>query len=78
MRSGDLFGDPGERRIVLPGIFEGAVATCVGKAFGDLRLGEVTASCGEVNDLIGSLFAYAFPAVDFTHRNLTGSQQSPE
>jgi len=62
----------------IPALARGAVVTCVGKAFGDLRLGEVSASCGEVNDLIGRLFAEAFPAVNFPHRNLTRSQQGPK
>jgi hypothetical protein len=39
---------------------------------------DVTASCGEVNDLIGRLLGEALPTVHFAHRDLARSQQSPE
>src|ERR1700738_4777111 len=39
---------------------------------------DITASCGEVNDLIGRLLGEASPAVHLAHRDLARSQQSPE
>ena len=39
---------------------------------------DITASCGEVNDLIGRLLGEASPAVRLAHRDLARSQQSPK
>src|SRR5437762_1118363 len=39
---------------------------------------DITASCGEVNDLIGRLLGEASPAVHLAHRDLARSRQSPE
>ena len=44
----------------------------------DLQQGEAIGSCGEVNWLIDGLCAERFPAIDFAHVDLTGSEQSPE
>jgi hypothetical protein len=51
----------------------GVIASC-GES-DDLRRDEITASCGEVNNLIGRLFGEALPPVDLAHRNLPRGQQ---
>ena len=48
----------------------GAVAICVGIDFSVISsVTRLTASGGEVNDLIGRLFGEALPAVHLAHRN---------
>jgi hypothetical protein len=50
----------------------------VGNESGDRHRHEVTASCVDVNDLIGRLSGEALPALRLVHRDLASSQQSPQ
>jgi hypothetical protein len=54
----------------------GAVVIRVGMESGDLPHHEVTASCGEVNDLIGWPFVATFPASSQPSRKWAGSKST--
>ena len=68
-------------------IFSGINAACLESgcrpecgwdSWRDLQQGEAIGSCGEVNWLIDGFCGERFPAIDFAHADLTGSEQSPE